>query len=79
MSSTVLDRFSGASAWDSYCDRKEREYEALIKGKTCLDCDHSINCEFKGHESVGYCKEFDEFVDDADLVSDLGCTSFYIY
>ena len=74
----ATDRFGGASAWDSYIEWKEAEYKALIKGKTCLDCGNCTKCDIQGHETVGWCHEDGEFVDDSELVSDLGCETFVL-
>lgn len=70
--SHVLDRYGGDRAWDLYCDAQDAAYERLIEGKTCLDCDKTHRCDRKGHESVGYCSKFNEFVTDEDKPKEMG-------
>ena len=49
---------TAAKEYDLYCDWKDREYQALIKGKSCLDCFH---CELSDGYPVGYCHQDKEF------------------
>lgn len=72
----ALDRFGGPEAWDLYCDRQEREYKALIAGKTCLDCGECVKCEIEGHENIGYCREDGEFVTDDETIEEMGIECF---
>ena len=45
----------------------QRGYLAHVEGKTCLDCIHAEKCGLKGHEKVGWCRKWGDFVDDGDL------------
>lgn len=76
MSSTALDRFGGSSAWEQFCEWEDARYAEMTLGKTCLDCGNCRKCEIEGHESIGYCMESGEFVDDSELVSEHGCQAF---
>jgi len=72
----ALDRFGGPESWDLHCQRQEEEYAALIHGATCLDCGHCVVCDVRGHENIGYCRMYGEFVSDASTPRDLECEDF---
>lgn len=72
----ALDRFGGPESWDLYCQRQEEEYAALIEGATCLDCGHCIRCDLKGHEDIGYCREYGEWVTSEDSPESTECEVF---
>ena len=61
----LLGQFAEPSReWDLYIDRIEREYQALIKGKSCLDC---VMCEVsERHPDTGFCTQDGEFRYDTD-------------
>ena len=42
-------------------------------GPTCGDCDWCDSCRFVGHEIVGYCGLFGEYVTVTDTQRERGC------
>lgn len=72
----ALDRFGGPESWDLYCLEREERYAALIDGATCLDCGRCVRCDLDGHEDVGYCREFGEWVTARDTPGESGCERF---
>lgn len=60
--------------WGAYEERREAEYMALVKGKTCLDCGRCRRCE--KHPDTGYCTEDGEFVYADDRPEETGCETF---
>ena len=78
---TVIERLSEPQRlaepheWFAYYDaRREEEYQALIRGKTCLDCGRCRKC--KKHPDTGFCMEDGDFVYDDEYVKDIGCECF---
>ncbi len=62
--------------YDVYCERQERAYRALIKGKTCLDC---LSCEHPEEpykDDIGWCLMSDCFVYADNNPADLDCGNF---
>lgn len=60
--------------WEQYDEAREREWQSLIAGKSCLDCNRCRKCE--KHPDTGFCMEDGEFVYDTDLVAENGCEFF---
>ena len=65
--------------YDLYCERKEREYSALIEGKACLDCAMCVKPDLSRHNGyggIGYCLEVEEFVFEEDTPETQACYRF---
>ncbi|NGM16967.1 hypothetical protein GMI70_02915 [Eggerthellaceae bacterium zg-893] len=62
-------------AWDAHCDAREREYAALIDGKTCGDCGE---CEAApdGKSAYGWCLRHEWWVLLEERVEDVECETF---
>ena len=73
MSSTVFDRFGGASAWDLFCDWEDARYAEMTLGKTCFDCS---NCTWD--DGCPKCYLSGEEVDGETPISEHGCERFAV-
>lgn len=74
-----LDRFGGHAAWERYCVEQDAAYKAMAVAGSCGQC---VNCSipdddcFPGFQSVGYCRENDEFVPAGANPWDEGCEAY---
>lgn len=72
----ALDRFGGPESWDLHCYYEDKIREEQESWATCMDCGHCYRCDIKGHEDIGLCRRYDEWVTGEDRLKDTQCEEF---